>query len=203
MMHMVCFTCPWATRDKLKAVPISTINLYWNNKCKFIRIHTVRDTLILHFQVLVRPRARVWKHIRAGNNRTLGPITASGKQQRWESEHRPDRRTGQEAKWPLQWKKHAGARTSATPGGAQQWAHRGWWQTPTSSSANYQKRRVMVAQPVPSRRYFFNTSILTKQNARTKPTTVAKNSNCMFYSRHNSMFCSIFMKCSHKTSYLV
>lgn len=106
MMHMGCFTRPWVTRDKLKAVPISTLNLYWNNKCKYIRIHTVRDTLILHFQVLVRPRARVWKHIGAGNNRTLRPITASGKQQRWESENGlPDRRTGQEAEWPLKCQK--------------------------------------------------------------------------------------------------
>lgn len=152
MMLVVCFTCPWARRDKLKAGPISTINLYWTNKCKHIKIHTVRDTLVLHFQVLVRSRARVWKHIGAGNNRTLGPITASGKQQREESGNRPDRRMHQETEWPLQCQKDAGVRTSAWAGKAQQWARRGWWQTPPCSSAYYLKRRGMVAQPFPSRR---------------------------------------------------
>lgn len=32
MMHVVCFTCPWATRDKLRAGPISTTNLYWKKQ---------------------------------------------------------------------------------------------------------------------------------------------------------------------------
>lgn len=161
MMQVACFTCPWATRDKLKAGPTSTINLYWKkNKCKYVKIHTVRDTLVLHFQVLVGPGARVWKHIRAGNNRTLGPITAPGKQQR-----RVREQTRQEDR-ARSWVAPPVSKRCRSQDFSISWgAHRGWRQTPTSSSAYYQKRRGMVAQAFPSRRYFFNTSIFIEQNA--------------------------------------
>lgn len=122
-------------------------------KCKYIKIHTVRNTFVLHFEVLVCPRARVWKHIRASDNCTLSPITASEKQEKRESENSPDRRIRSRGLQHPEASKRKEDLMSSVSGEACQRARKGKHhcphQPPEEPFCHY--RRGLVVQPLPLR----------------------------------------------------